>query len=381
MGMAVGIAASVQACVGDEPPPPATTPNADGGETTPDAGGALLTAPTCASNQLVCEGGCVDVSPQRCGGCKTVCPPSAPLCATGSGTPTCVLRCADAQTKCGDQCVSTADNPNFCGSCTTKCPAPANGLATCSAGRCSFECKPGFHPCGDHCAADDDATQCGATCMACPAPANGTASCTAATGTCTFACSGGRTICPATNECVLTTSDKNNCGACGKVCQIATSCTASVCNVKLGNVTPFGEKSYSPSSYFGGTAINVPAPMTVTALGTYIAEYTQQHSIALGLYANNAGHPGARLATTGPVLITSIGTKEFSVTPTAINAGTYFVMSIQETYAKFGMNTAAGNYEHLANGSSLWNGGTLPSAAPATQTIGGSLNFHLVGKE
>jgi len=59
---------------------------------------------------------------------------------------------------------------------TTDCPMGA----TCSAGSCS--CPGGEHACGQACVSSDAITSCGNRCSACPQPANGTATCSAGRG-------------------------------------------------------------------------------------------------------------------------------------------------------------------------------------------------------
>ena len=346
----------------------------DASTTTQDAG------PTCRVDQLVCDGACVDVGPQHCGGCTTVCPSSTPLCSSGSGTPACVASCDPGKTQCGSQCVDTATNPSNCGGCGTKCPTPLNGVATCANSTCDFTCKTGFHPCGATCAADDDVMHCGATCKVCTAPSGGTAVCSG--GACSFTCSSG-TACPTQNVCANLNTDVNNCGTCGKACAVATSCTTGACLVKYGNYTPYGGHAASSARYFSATRIDTPIAITVTKLGMYAPYYdsgTGQYSVWLGLYANSGGHPGALLAS-AKVLVTGTGASELAITPTTIAAGTYFVGATQNNWAYYGMDTSSGNYEFYDNGSTYYNDTAAPNPAPATQTLSGSMNFYLIGKE
>jgi hypothetical protein len=150
--------------------------------------------------------------------------------------------------------------------------------------------------------------------------------------------------------------------------------------VKYGNFAPFAEKTASSSAYFGAIRVDIPQALTVTALGTYVAQVDAQHTIALGLYRenpNSPGHPGA-LVVSSTLIVSSTGTKQLAVAPTAIAAGTYFVGATQSNWAHYGMVSAVGSYEHSA--SSAWSG-SAPNPAPATQTFDGSINFFLVAKE
>ena len=379
LSFVVTAAVSTQACIGDDTPPITEASDASASSTdsaTPDAGAA---APTCQSDQLLCNGACVPVGPANCGACGAVCPSTAPLCSSGAGTaPTCVATCEPGTTKCGEQCVDTATNPSNCGACGEKCTTPSNGVATCANSTCDFSCKTNFHACGADCAADDDVNKCGPTCKTCTAPANGTAVCN---GACSFTCSGGLTACVTENVCANTQLDKNNCGACGKVCQIASACTTGQCNVKLGNTTLLAEACVADGTQFNAIPVTIAAPITVTHLGIHIIQFASQYDIWLGLYANNGGKPGALLASAKSV-ITGNGAKELPVTSTNIAAGTYFVGLVPSSFAKYGCSSTVGTYEWFDNGAgSIFNAGAAPNPAPATTTLTGTSNFWLVGRE
>lgn len=358
-----------------------TTDATSGGDDAGADGAAHDAGPTCRTDQLVCDGACVDVGPQHCGGCSIVCPSTAPLCSSGSGTPTCVASCNPGETKCGEQCVATATNPSNCGACGTKCPTPLNGVATCANSTCDFSCKTSYHACGASCEADDDPMHCGATCKTCTAPSGATAVCNG--GSCTFTCSSG-TACIAQNLCTNTNTDLNNCGTCGKACAVATSCTVGACNVTFGNATPAGNNTSQTTIDFVAGQVDIPIAMTVTKLGTY-AYYngsTGQYSFWLGLYTNNGGHPGS-LVVAAKGLVTAQGAQELTVTPTVIAAGTYFIGATQSTWAYYGQDTSTGGYVFAHTpGTSYWNDSAAPATAPATTTATpGSYNFYLMGKE
>lgn len=128
-----------------------------------------------------------------------------------------------------------APGPDLCA-----CPPIANGVGYCTNGGCAPMCDVGFADCnnkvGDGCEADlrFDATNCGGCGKACPAPANATTTCAASM--CGFTCKAGFGNCDnqAANGCESPLStDKNNCGSCGKTCSnnnIAPSCAAGVCS-------------------------------------------------------------------------------------------------------------------------------------------------------
>lgn len=380
------VTAVVSACLGEDPAAPIDTTDATdagaaadtGGSVTPDSGSS--TPPTCQSDQILCNGSCVAIGPANCGGCGVVCPSSAPLCSGSAGTtPKCVASCSPGQTTCGDQCVDTTTNPSNCGSCGNKCPTPPNGLATCANSTCDFTCKTSFHACGTSCAADDDVTKCGATCKTCTAPTNGTATCN---GTCGFTCSGGLTACVAQNACANLQNDKTNCGACGKVCQIAPSCTTGQCQVKLGQTAILGETCVGDGTQFQAYPVTVPSPITVTAIGVNIVQWSAQYEMWLGLYADNGGKPGNLIVATKAV-ITANGVKDLPVTATAIAGGNYWIGSTQSNFAHWTCSTAVGTYAWFDDGAATYfNTNAAQNPAPSTATIlTGSGNFWIDGKE
>ena len=97
-----------------------------------------------------------------------------------------------------DGCETRVDDDlRNCGTCGNVCPAPARTKVVCDVGRCFVQgCDPGFADCDGK----------------------------------------------AVNGCeILTDTDLNNCGACGKVCPQNTACVAGVCTCKpcsYANATP-----------------------------------------------------------------------------------------------------------------------------------------------
>lgn len=151
-----------------------------GGDASSDGNSGSVDA-GCQPEQLFCEGRCVGASSAHCGSCSA-CPASSAICniPPGDASPFCGSSCSSSAPKlCNETCVDTTSNPNHCGDCGKSCPDVANAKPTClgDAG-CSFECRIGFHVCGDGCAANNDVNSCGtSSCTPCPAPKNGKATC------------------------------------------------------------------------------------------------------------------------------------------------------------------------------------------------------------
>lgn len=79
----------------------------------------------------------------------------------------------DNQTRCGDQCVNTASDPDHCGSCEP-CPDLANARAlSCIQGQCQYTCENGYQDADGDLARGPLGTGCecppGEACSSCPA--------------------------------------------------------------------------------------------------------------------------------------------------------------------------------------------------------------------
>ena len=212
-----------------------------------------------ANCDMMAANGCeVNTNTDRtnCGRCANVCPTptsGTTVCRTG----TCMVSTCPAGTEncngsAADGCeVTTNTDLNNCGGCGVRCPAVANGTASCSAGRCGVgSCNPGFGDCdrsaanGCEVATTTDVNNCGACGNSCPSPANATRTCAA--GACGFTCNPGFANCDgvASNGCEVNLNTSTaNCGACGRVCAVANgtpvcssgTCAVGACNAGFGN--------------------------------------------------------------------------------------------------------------------------------------------------
>jgi hypothetical protein len=208
------------------------------------ANGACL----CAPNQADCDGsvanGCeinVATSVANCGNCGTTCSSNhiSPSCASGACNGACAANFADCNgNKQADGCeVALQTDEDNCGACKTSC-ASNHVTRNCSAGACNGACAANFADCNgnkqtDGCEADlqNDEGNCG-TCGTSCSSNHITANC--ASGVCNGACAAGFDDCNSnkqTDGCeVSLLTDKNNCGACGKVCPDGQGCSSGTCS-------------------------------------------------------------------------------------------------------------------------------------------------------
>ncbi|MGA9525786.1 MAG: MopE-related protein, partial [Myxococcaceae bacterium] len=206
---------------------------------------------------------------QNCGACGRVCdPPHATgqctlgACAIGQCepnwwdadgdasngcefgcSPTGAERCDGIDNDCDgriDEDFDLLNDPGHCGSCNFIC-TPLHASGACNAGVCAVgNCNPGRANCNqqyaDGCEIDifGDVGHCGACGQVCD-PANASGACVM--GVCGGTCDPGYANCDSswTNGCETnTSSDVNNCGACGNVCAFAHAsgtCSNGSCSV------------------------------------------------------------------------------------------------------------------------------------------------------
>jgi hypothetical protein len=192
----------------------------------------------CSSGFTSCNGVCVNEQSDlnNCGGCGVTCtttdPEATPECNAGQ----CGSVCVSGFTSCNGVCVNEQSDLNNCGSCGVACTtSDPNATATCSAGACGSACNAGYTDCGGTCVDEQsDTANCGGCGTTCPSEQNSSPTCSA--GSCGIACNAGFADCNAdpTDGCeVDTTSNPNDCNACGNVCpsrpNSASTCGNSTC--------------------------------------------------------------------------------------------------------------------------------------------------------
>jgi Stigma-specific protein, Stig1 len=206
---------------------------------------------TCAGDELVCGGRCVDPlsSSNFCG--ATDCSAnetSGEACASGQACQDgeCSFACPGTQVACGGQCVDPQTNRNYCGASTCADDATDGEVCpsgqVCAAGVCETSCPQGQVACGGECIKPaTDPTYCGAT--TCADDATDGESCDTASGEvcanglCDTSCPPGQLVC--SGACVNPNTDRGFCGATdcdggdatdGSVCGSGEVCANGLCD-------------------------------------------------------------------------------------------------------------------------------------------------------
>jgi hypothetical protein len=185
----------------------------------------------CGGGQVCCAGACVDTqaSTAHCGMCDAACRVENGTAACRNGNcavGACAVPFGDCDSATANGCeTNTFTSPAHCGGCGMACAERPNAAARCAAGRCEYDCAPGFADCDGNaangCEANlmSDTMRCGACGVACGLP-NATPACVM--GRCAVAaCVGDYADCDgnATNGCeVDTRASTAHCGGCGMAC-------------------------------------------------------------------------------------------------------------------------------------------------------------------
>ncbi len=179
-----------------------------------------------------CAAGCADFSadPVNCGGCGNVCP-EASLCQGGAcvevdGGPT---TCATSTCPSGTGCVASSGFclPTTCTLGGAQCATGGGGSGTCCNGACveAYDTNANCGYCGNACFG-------GTFCAGYYCTAVVTCSMSTSSEACPL--DGGIGNC-CSNGCAATLHDSENCGGCGLICPLGSTCRSGYCSTDAGS--------------------------------------------------------------------------------------------------------------------------------------------------
>ena len=146
----------------------------------------------------------------------------------------------------------------------------------------------------------------------------------------------------------------------------------------LGNDVEFADSSNHSPDYLLGPAIVVPSDMTLTALALIGKAATA--NVRMALYSDSGGAPDALIVETASTPV-PVGVLEIPVTPTALPAGTYWIMAVYDTSASIGILSTP---HKKGKGLSLYQSMSFSSAMPdpfgtASLNLNQVFNYYIVG--
>ena len=105
--------------------------------------------------------------------------------------------------------------------------------------------------------------------------------------------------------------------------------------VSYGHSVEFAAASTNWAGYLLGTPLTIPVPSVLTHL--CVIAKAAGPNVILTLYSDNAGEPDRLVAAT-PATPMTVGAMEIPVTPTALAAGTYWLMGVYDMDASIGFD-------------------------------------------
>jgi hypothetical protein len=211
-------------------------------------GGCVCGSTTCAADKPLCCGGtvCSDTGKDdaNCGTCGHAC--SAPFACSG-GACKCngTAVCTGSDTCCDSGCANLANDPRNCGGCgqacgegeacvDSKCVCGTSGAA-CDAGElCCMSVLDNARHCVDGTSDKNNCGACGRVCAATEQCANGACTCPGVGASCTA----GKTCCAANGGCVDLASSHDHCGGCDTKCGQFEECFMGMCRASTQMCSP-----------------------------------------------------------------------------------------------------------------------------------------------
>jgi hypothetical protein len=152
------------------------------------------------------------------------------------------------------------------------------GESTCISGVCGCDCGPGGTACAGACTnTTTDPQNCGACGAVCLAPAGGTAYCVA--GACQAGCADAKlTVCGAT--CADLQTSLQNCGACGTVCPPPPAYATAVC--QAGGCSFVCNAGYVPEGDHCVPEVADPRPLITDLIAYYLEALGERRIVGHG---------------------------------------------------------------------------------------------------
>lgn len=144
---------------------------------------------------------------------------------------------------------------------------------------------------------------------------------------------------------------------------LTTTSTATYSTCAAAGLTTTAPATGGNGSTFFAVRVNIPVGSVVSKLQMFIKSYSSG-SIQLGLYSDNAGYPGTRLAMTNSISSITTGLASWDVTsPISVTAGNYWVAYNCSGYAEFASdNSTTQKFTFITYGYSMPD--TFPSGGP-----------------
>jgi hypothetical protein len=141
----------------------------------------------------------------------------------------------------------------------------------------------------------------------------------------------------------------------------------------FGNATEFSGASSHSSGFLLGSAVQIPSAVTVTHLA--VIAKAAGANVLLGLYRNAGGVPTTLVVGTAPTALAP-GRIEIPVTPTALTAGTYWLMAMYDTDASVGIDTSVANAAAMYSFRD-WSQGLPATVSAPSSLFGERYNYYL----